>query len=189
MEKAISAILTLLLISGCVVLPRQLSKSDAVTNVTESIQTEPLQEAPAKQTECPVLQQKTNWWAIAGWSVALFATSCAIFLCYRGYKTQRKYESVMQPTNTGHLNNQQVRQRVAQLESELKRYQNREEQLLQKIAHPEQLSNDEWAERLSMRDIENTELKTINERLSEALAQAQSQIAKLEIELNRLRAV
>ena len=95
----------------------------------------------------------------------------------------------MQPTNTGHLNNQQARQRVDQLESELKRYQNREHQLLQKIAQPEQLSNDEWAKRLSMRDIENTELKTINEMLNEALAQAQSQIAKLEIELNRLRAV
>jgi crotonobetainyl-CoA:carnitine CoA-transferase CaiB-like acyl-CoA transferase len=178
-----------LLISGCVVPPRQLGTSDAVVNVSDSVQTEPLQEASAKQTECPVVQQKTNWWAIAGWSVALFATSCAIFLGYRGYKTQRKYESIMQPTNTGHLNNQQARQRVDQLESELKRYQNREHQLLQKIAQPEQLSNDEWAKRLSMRDIENTELKTINEMLNEALAQAQSQIAKLEIELNRLRAV
>jgi PBP1b-binding outer membrane lipoprotein LpoB len=47
MKRVISAILTLLLTSGCVVPPRQLGTSDAVADVTDSVQTESRQKAPA----------------------------------------------------------------------------------------------------------------------------------------------
>ena len=51
MEKAISVVLTLLLISGCVAPPRQLSKSDAVAEVADSVQPEPLQEIAVTKSD------------------------------------------------------------------------------------------------------------------------------------------
>jgi hypothetical protein len=58
-KKAISAVLTLLLISGCVAPPRQLSKSDVVAEVAKSSQECPDCTCPDAQ-ECPVLIQKGN---------------------------------------------------------------------------------------------------------------------------------
>jgi hypothetical protein len=99
-EKVISAVLTLLLISGCVVPPRQLSKSDAVADVSDSVQAEPRQEAPAdicpEQQKCPVLQQKTNWWAIAGWSVALLAIAYSVYITYHHFKMYDNFVNQLQ---------------------------------------------------------------------------------------------
>jgi hypothetical protein len=190
-EKAISVVLTLLLISGCVAPPRQLSKSDAVAEVADSVQPEPLQEAPAdicpERQECPVLQSKTNWWAIAGWSFALLVTVYAVFATYRGYETQRKYESVMQPTQTGHLNRQQIERQVRELQAELSRYQQKERELLELVANPETVSQSEWARKFCTAKEEIKNLKTINDRLTDALARAQTRMGHLEVELASLR--
>ncbi|MCA6085755.1 hypothetical protein [Candidatus Endomicrobiellum agilis] len=93
MKKAISAVLTLLLISGCVAPPRQLSKSDAVAEVIESVQTEARQEAPAdicpEQQKCPVLQPNSN----TGLKIALVSFILlfvvASGLCYYFFKCEK----------------------------------------------------------------------------------------------------
>ncbi|MCA6080119.1 MAG: hypothetical protein LE169_04440 [Endomicrobium sp.] len=104
MKKAISAVLTLLLISGCVSLPRQLSTLDAVTNVTESVQTEPLQEATAitsyikaSNPKNEVKAYNTNyfWWDvewIVGCAIAIASVIAFGYGIYRSDSEAKLWE-------------------------------------------------------------------------------------------------
>ncbi|MCA6085305.1 hypothetical protein [Candidatus Endomicrobiellum agilis] len=92
MKKAISGVLTLLLISGCVAPPRQLSKSDAVTNVTDLVQTEPLQEAPAitsyikasnPKNEVKIYNTNYSWFDVACCASVIFNFVCVVYCIYR----------------------------------------------------------------------------------------------------------
>ncbi|MCA6080062.1 MAG: hypothetical protein LE169_04140 [Endomicrobium sp.] len=93
MKKVISAVLALLLISGCVVPPRQLSTSDVVADVSDSVQPEPRQKAPAdicpEQQKSPVLQPNNN----TGLKIALvsfiFLFVVASGLCYYFFKCEK----------------------------------------------------------------------------------------------------
>ncbi|MCA6080359.1 MAG: hypothetical protein LE169_05695 [Endomicrobium sp.] len=105
MKKAISAVLTLLLISGCVAPPRQLSKSDAVVEVAKSSSECPVCTCP-KAPECAVVQKDfKSWLVVYGyygycWGVVLslwiFGCIWSKDLSYRNYVRYFKkyYEAV-----------------------------------------------------------------------------------------------
>ncbi|MCA6080064.1 MAG: hypothetical protein LE169_04150 [Endomicrobium sp.] len=137
MKRLISAVLTLLLISGCVAPLRQLSKSDAVADVSDSVQPESLQKAPAdicpEQQKSPVLQEKSTkgyWAAIIVLSVISVA---AVYLGIRQYKQIQRLKNDYTAKTQDWFKPEQKQlyiRRIADLESDIEKLQSREAELL-----------------------------------------------------------
>ncbi|MCA6080066.1 MAG: hypothetical protein LE169_04160 [Endomicrobium sp.] len=156
MKKVISAVLTLLLISGCVAPPRQLVTSDAVADVSDSVQPEPLQKAPAdicpEQKECPVLQPKTNWWAFAGWSVALLAIAYSVYITYHHFKMHDNFVNQLQQMQQSVGCSEKCKDEKASINKEIKRlrdvieaWKRNEQKILNQLANPSEGVPQWWA--------------------------------------------
>jgi hypothetical protein len=147
----------LLLVSGCVVPPRQLSTSDAVADVSDSVQPEAPKETPddicPKQQECPVLQQKSTkgyWIAISVLSVACVALAFGLYkqyqktvqwhnLCNASYAKSKNTET-LSPAERKSLQDE-----ITRLRGVMQNWQRRERELLQIIEHPEEDSLSPYA--------------------------------------------
>ena len=94
MKRVISAVLTLLLISGCVVPPRQLVTSDAVADVTEPSQFSPVPAESVKTLKAPNTHDNQRWYVkyskhiAVAWSVLSFVAIA--WLCYAGWTEHSK---------------------------------------------------------------------------------------------------
>ncbi|MCA6085691.1 hypothetical protein [Candidatus Endomicrobiellum agilis] len=182
MKKVISAILTLLLASGCVVPPRQLSKSDAVTNVTESVQTEPLQETPAdicpEQQKCPVLQQKSTkgyWIAIV---VLSLACAASLFGLYKQYQKTVQWHNLYNLTNakkpgtSAATDEKLLQDEIDRLTVAIRKWELRESELVRVTEHPDENLNSPFAKSLRL--------------CKEELAECKNTITKWSLEVQRL---
>ncbi|MCA6080356.1 MAG: hypothetical protein LE169_05680 [Endomicrobium sp.] len=83
MKRLISAVLTLLLISGCVVPPRQLSKSDAVANVIESSQFSPVPAESVEPLKAPSTHENQVWYR--KYSTHIFVTGAVVLVAALAY--------------------------------------------------------------------------------------------------------
>ncbi|MCA6080121.1 MAG: hypothetical protein LE169_04450 [Endomicrobium sp.] len=187
MKKAISAVLTLLLISGCVAPPRQLSKSDTVADVSDSMQTEPLQKAPAdicpKQQECPVLQEKSTkgyWIAIGVLSLACAASLFGLYKQYQktvqwhnSYNLANAKKPMQRKNETLSTDDRKVLQdEIDRLKGAIKEWEQRESELVRVIEHPDESSLSPFAQGWF--------------RLKKELAECKDEINKWSLEVQRL---